>query len=68
MASTSSHTFVGEVVPALISGGVDSCSQIQSRSATGSGASGIDPWIAEHKPELYLPMIETRDRRAALRH
>ena len=41
----------------MITGGVESCSQIRSRSVTGSGASGIDPGIAEHKPELYLSMI-----------
>jgi acetyl-CoA C-acetyltransferase len=52
---------VGEGVPAMIAGGVESCSLIQSRSTTGTGASGIDPWIAEHKPELYLAMIETAD-------
>lgn len=52
---------VGEGVPAMIAGGVESCSQIQSRSATDSGTSGIDPWIAEHKPELYLSMIQTAD-------
>jgi acetyl-CoA C-acetyltransferase len=52
---------VGEGVPAMIAGGVESCSQIQTRSATSSGASGIDPWIAKHKPELYISMIETAD-------
>ncbi|MGH6625229.1 MAG: acetyl-CoA C-acyltransferase, partial [Burkholderiaceae bacterium] len=48
-------------VPAMIAGGVESISQIRTRSATESGDSGIDPWIAEHKPELYLSMIETAD-------
>ncbi len=52
---------VGEGVPAMIAGGVENCSQIQSRSTTGSGTSGVDPWIAEHKPELYMAMIETAD-------
>ncbi len=52
---------VVEGVPAMIAGGVESISQIRSRSATDSGDSGIDPWIAEHKPELYLSMIETAD-------
>jgi acetyl-CoA C-acetyltransferase len=47
--------------PAMIAGGVESISQIRSRSATDSGDSGIDPWINEHKPELYLSMIETAD-------
>ena len=47
--------------PAMIAGGVESISQIRSRSATDAGDSGIDPWIKEHKPDLYLPMIETAD-------
>lgn len=52
---------VVEGVPAMIAGGLESCSQIQSRSATDSGSSGIDPWLQEHKPELYLSMIQTAD-------
>ena len=56
---------VVEGVPAMIAGGVESISQIRTRSATDSGDSGIDPWIVEHKPELYLSMIETADIVAA---
>ena len=47
--------------PAMIAGGVESISQIRTRSATDSGDSGMDPWIVEHKPELYMAMIETAD-------
>jgi len=47
--------------PAMIAGGVESISQIRSRSATDAGDSGMDPWIVEHKPELYMAMIETAD-------
>ncbi|GAC1318272.1 MAG: acetyl-CoA C-acyltransferase [Collimonas sp.] len=54
-----------EGAPAMIAGGVESISQIRSRSATDSGDSGLDPWIVEHKPELYLSMIETADIVAA---
>ena len=46
-------------------GGVENCSQIATRSASDSGASGIDPWIAQLKPERYLSMIETADIVAA---
>ena len=56
---------VVEGVPAMIAGGVESISQIRTRSATDSGDSGIDPWIAEHRPELYLSMFETADIVAA---
>jgi acetyl-CoA C-acetyltransferase/acetyl-CoA acyltransferase len=52
---------IGESVPAIIAGGVESCSLLRSRSATDSGTNGIDPWINEHKPSLYLPMIQTAD-------
>ncbi|MFJ1301550.1 acetyl-CoA C-acyltransferase [Pseudomonadota bacterium AL_CKDN230030165-1A_HGKHYDSX7] len=48
--------------PAMIAGGVESVSQIRTRD---DGQSGMDAWILEHKPELYLPMIETADIVAA---
>ncbi|MGF6601289.1 acetyl-CoA C-acetyltransferase [Paraburkholderia sp. GAS448] len=44
--------------PALIAGGVESISGIRTRE---DGASGLDPWIVEHKPALYLAMIDTAD-------
>jgi acetyl-CoA C-acetyltransferase len=49
-------------VPAMIAGGVESISHIRSRD---SGDAGMDPWMLEHKPELYLPMIDTADIVAA---
>ena len=45
-------------VPAMIAGGVESISGIRTRE---DGVTGIDPWIAEHKPGIYLTMIETAD-------
>ena len=48
--------------PAMIAGGVESISYINSRE---NGASPNDPWIQQHKPELYLSMIETADIVAA---
>jgi acetyl-CoA C-acetyltransferase/acetyl-CoA acyltransferase len=47
---------------AMIAGGVESISHIRTRD---SGDSGIDPWMLENKPELYLPMIDTADIVAA---
>ncbi len=47
--------------PAMIAGGVESISQIRGRSAGDGGDITLDPWIVEHKPELYLSMIETAD-------
>lgn len=49
---------IGEGVPAMIAGGVESISGIQAR---GAAAAGTDPWILEHKPELYMEMIATAD-------
>jgi acetyl-CoA C-acetyltransferase len=48
--------------PAVIAGGVESISQIRTRD---SGDSGMDPWILDNKPALYMPMIETADIVAA---
>jgi acetyl-CoA C-acetyltransferase len=45
---------------AVVAGGVESISKIQSR-ATAGGDSTIDPWLAEHKPALFLSMIETAE-------
>ncbi len=42
----------------MIAGGVESISGIRTRE---DGDSGIDPWILEHKPALYMSMIETAD-------
>ena len=47
---------------AMIAGGVECVSQIRTRD---DGVSGLDPWLLAHKPELYLPMIETADIVAA---
>lgn len=44
--------------PAMIAGGVESISGIRTRD---DGKSGLDPWIIEHKPELYMEMIDTAD-------
>ncbi|MFT5450302.1 MAG: acetyl-CoA C-acetyltransferase [Gammaproteobacteria bacterium] len=49
---------VMEGVPAIIAGGLESVSHISSRS---DGESGMDPWILEHKPDLYMAMIDTAD-------
>jgi len=44
--------------PAMIAGGVESISGIRTRE---DGDSGMDPWIVEHKPALYMAMIDTAD-------
>ncbi|MFT3721935.1 acetyl-CoA C-acyltransferase [Pseudorhodoferax sp.] len=49
---------VVEGAPAMIAGGVESISGIRTRE---DGNSGMDPWIVEHKPALYMEMIDTAD-------
>jgi acetyl-CoA C-acetyltransferase/acetyl-CoA acyltransferase len=56
--SIAAGRIVSEGVPAMIAGGVESISRIRTRE---DGENGVDAWIAEHKPELYMSMIETAD-------
>ncbi|SIT47655.1 3-ketoacyl-CoA thiolase [Paraburkholderia piptadeniae] len=44
--------------PAIIAGGVESISSIRTRE---DGVTALDPWIVEHKPSLYMTMIDTAD-------
>ena len=47
---------VAEGVPAMLAGGVESISAMRP------GQPGdIDPWLQEHKPALYMAMIDTAD-------
>jgi acetyl-CoA C-acetyltransferase len=46
--------------PAVIAGGVESISLIRTRASDGLD-SGVDPWILEHKPSMYLSMIDTAE-------
>ncbi|MGO9995943.1 MAG: acetyl-CoA C-acyltransferase [Steroidobacteraceae bacterium] len=48
--------------PAIVAGGVESISHIRTRE---DSSTGVDPWIAEHKPSLYLAMIDTANIVAA---
>jgi len=49
----------------VLAGGVESISGITTRE---NANSTVDPWLEEHKPQLYLPMIETADIVAARYH
>ena len=48
-----------EGVPAIIAGGVESISLM--RPAGRTGTADMDPWLLEHKPELFMEMIDTAD-------
>jgi len=52
---------VSDGAPAMIAGGVESISLLQTRN----DAQPEDSWIAEHKPGMYLTMIDTADIVAA---
>jgi len=49
---------ISDGAAAMIAGGVESISGIRTRE---HGNSGMDPWIVEHKPALYMEMIDTAD-------
>ncbi|MDQ2139808.1 acetyl-CoA C-acyltransferase [Alcaligenaceae bacterium C4P045] len=61
IANAAGH-IVAHGASAMIAGGVECISHIRTRD---DAQSGIDPWIAEHLPALYMPMIETADIVAA---
>ncbi|MCM2346417.1 MAG: acetyl-CoA C-acyltransferase [Acidovorax soli] len=48
-----------EGVPAMVAGGVESISLMNPVGR--SGAALLDPWLVEHKPELFMEMIDTAD-------
>ena len=47
---------VAEGVPAMVAGGVESISAIRAGLPA-----DIDPWLEQHKPDLYMAMIDTAD-------
>ncbi len=45
--------------PAIVAGGVESISGLKTPAKGVDG--GADPWVEEHKPSLYMAMIDTAD-------
>ena len=45
----------------IVAGGLESCSLVQD----GSRGPAYEDWLKEHKPEMWMPMIETADNVAA---
>jgi len=45
-------------VPVMVVGGLDSISLIQNDV---NKHLAVEPWLGEHRPDVYLPMIETAD-------
>ena len=58
--ATAASRIIVDGAPAMIAAGVESISGIRRGESTGVD-SGIDPWLVEHHPAVYMPMIETAD-------
>jgi acetyl-CoA C-acetyltransferase len=52
------HRVLVDRVPALVAGGVESISCVQNEA---NQHMARDPWLVEHKPSLYDPMLQTAE-------
>jgi acetyl-CoA C-acetyltransferase len=52
------HRITEEATPAVLAGGVESISLVQDAASQGASR---EAWLNEHKPELYMAMIDTAD-------
>jgi acetyl-CoA acetyltransferase family protein len=57
--AVAAHRVTQEGVPIMVAGGLDSISLVQNEHANRFRAH--DEWILAHKPEVYLPMIDTAE-------
>jgi len=53
------HRVIVDRVPVMVAGGVESVSLVQNEHFNTHRIH--EPWINDHKPELYLPMIDTAE-------
>jgi acetyl-CoA C-acetyltransferase len=53
------HRVMVDRVPVMVAGGVESVSLVQNEHFNNHRIH--EPWIDQHKPELYLPMIDTAE-------
>jgi acetyl-CoA C-acetyltransferase len=53
------HRVIVDRVPVMVAGGVESISLVQNEHFNNHRIH--EPWIDAHKPELYLPMIDTAE-------
>jgi acetyl-CoA C-acetyltransferase len=53
------HRVIVDRVPVMVAGGVESVSLVQNEHFNNHRIH--EPWIDEHKPEVYLPMIDTAE-------
>jgi acetyl-CoA C-acetyltransferase len=59
--ATAAKQVVMDGMDVVIGGGVDSISMVQTAEMRVKG----DPWLKEHKPEIYMSMLETAETVAA---
>ena len=52
------HRIVEEGTPAMLAGGIECISQVQAAASQGAER---EPWLNDHKPEIYMAMIDTAD-------
>lgn len=52
------HQVIVEQVPVVVAGGVQSISCVQNEANTHMCE---DPWMLEHKPDIYMPMLKTAE-------
>lgn len=50
---------IAENVPVMVAGGVESISCVQN---TANQVMGMDPYLLEHKPEIYWTMLQTAEQ------
>ncbi|HJV85197.1 MAG TPA: acetyl-CoA C-acyltransferase [Noviherbaspirillum sp.] len=53
------HRVIVDRVPVMVAGGVESISCVQNEA---NRHMRLDPWLIEHKPELYWPMLQTAEQ------
>ncbi len=53
------HRVIVDRVPVMVAGGLESISLVQNEHFNNHRIH--EPWIDEHKPELYMPMIDTAE-------
>ena len=53
------HRVIVDQVPVMVAGGVESISCVQNET---NRHMRMDPWLQEHKPEIYWPMLQTAEQ------
>jgi acetyl-CoA C-acetyltransferase len=57
--ATAAKQIVSDGMQIVVGGGVESISLVQNEHVNNHRAA--DPWLTEHKPSIYLPMLQTAE-------